>query len=331
VETWPIDIEKNPSNPAHVSSWDQATVCIANPLTGESGACTDGGQIKTTIHANQLLGYTSTALADLMNPATVGIAKATAAFTWTKDEVVSNQVNFDASPSACSGSCTYSWNLGDGSVASGAAISHVYASAGLYSVTLTVNDTMYGFAATTTSQVEAKSINTAPAASKTVPVVAGMSVSFTDTSTDNEDLPANLNVTVNWGDGTTSTGNGGSTFAKTYAAAGSYVIRHSVADSGGMTSSSQNATVSIIEKYSIGGTVIDGSGAALAGTRLSLKMGYTVKSTTLSASDGTYSFNNLLKGCYTVVPSMTGKTFTPASRYLCVGPSSTTVNFTSTP
>ena len=330
--TWPIDVEKNPANPAHVNSWDQATVCITNPMTGETGACTDGGQIKTTIHKNQLLGYTSTALADLMNPATVGIAKATAAFTWTEDPVVSKLVNFDASSSTCgSGSCTYSWNFGDGSTASGATITHGYASAGLYSVTLTVNDTRFGFTATTTSQVEAELVNNPPIASKTSPLVSGMTVTFQDMSSDVQDVQSNLNVTVNWGDGTTSTGKGGDVFTKTYAAAGTYTIRHSVTDSDGMTSSSPNSTVSITEKFAISGAVVDSVSAPVAGAKLSLKIGYTIKSTTLSASDGTYAFNNLLKGCYTVVPSMTGKTFTPASKYLCVGPSSTSINFTAAP
>ena len=86
--------------------------------------------------------------------------------------------------------------------------------------------------------------------------------------------------------------------------------------------------MTIAEKFTISGTVVDGSGAPVAGAKLSLKMGYTIKSTTVSAADGTYSFNNLLKGCYKVVPSMTGKTFTPAETYLCVGPSSTSINFT---
>jgi hypothetical protein len=171
-------------------------------------------------------------------------------------------------------------------------------------------------------------VNTPPVASKNAPVVTGMSVSLTDTSTDGQDAQAALSVTVNWGDGTKSTGNGGSTFTKTYAAAGSYTIRHSVTDTGGLSSTSANAPVVIAEKFTIGGSVVDGSGVAVAGAKLSLKMGYTVKSTTLSAADGTYSFNNLLKGCYTVVPSMTGRTFSPVSRYLCVGPSSTSVDFT---
>ena len=192
---------------------------------------------------------------------------------------------------------------------------------------------MYGFTATTTSQVEAKSINTAPVASKTAVLVSGMTATFQDTSTDRRGpLPTDLNVTVNWGDGTTSTGKGGKYLDQDVR------CRRQLCHPAQRDRFWRNdqfitriQTVTITEKFTIGGTVVDGSSAPLAGAKLSLKMGYTVKSTTLSASDGTYSFNNLLKGCYTVVPSMSGKTFTPASKYLCVGPSSTSVNFTAAP
>ena len=40
---------------------------------------------------------------------------------------------------------TYLWNLGDGSVALGATVSHVYTEGGSYPVTLTVDDGDGGF------------------------------------------------------------------------------------------------------------------------------------------------------------------------------------------
>ena len=148
-------------------------------------------------------------------------------------------------PRVCSGTCTYSWEFGDGSLASGLTTSHVYAAAGMYSVTLTVEDTQYGFKPETTSMVEAKTVNTPPAASKTSVTVSNMTASFRDTSTDAEDAQADLAVMVNWGDGTTTAGSGGGLFTKTYSAGGSYVIRHSVTDTGGLTSSSPNTTATI--------------------------------------------------------------------------------------
>jgi PKD repeat protein len=59
--------------------------------------------------------------------------------------VVGQAVAFDASGTtdegqACNNNCSYSWNFGDGSVASGIAVTHTYAVAGTYFVGLTVVD-----------------------------------------------------------------------------------------------------------------------------------------------------------------------------------------------
>ncbi len=65
--TWPIKVEKNPSNPNHVNAWDQAqTDC--KDMYGMPAPCGDGMYINTTIHANQMLGYDSAMLAFLMTP-----------------------------------------------------------------------------------------------------------------------------------------------------------------------------------------------------------------------------------------------------------------------
>jgi len=65
--TWPIKVEKNPGNPAHVNSWDQALTSCKD-MMGMPTPCGDGTFISTTIHANQLLGYTGSRLATLMSP-----------------------------------------------------------------------------------------------------------------------------------------------------------------------------------------------------------------------------------------------------------------------
>ncbi|MEN8258821.1 MAG: hypothetical protein ABFS09_13250, partial [Thermodesulfobacteriota bacterium] len=67
--TWPIKVEKNPSNPSHVNAWDQAlTDC--KDMFGMPAPCGDGMFIDTTVHANQLLGYDSAMLAFLLAPKT---------------------------------------------------------------------------------------------------------------------------------------------------------------------------------------------------------------------------------------------------------------------
>jgi RHS repeat-associated protein len=65
-----------------------------------------------------------------------------AAFDASRDGM-SLAVNFDASDSQAQGSATlasYAWDFGDGSIASGLTTTHTYASAGTYTVTLTVTD-----------------------------------------------------------------------------------------------------------------------------------------------------------------------------------------------
>ncbi|MGV1099823.1 InlB B-repeat-containing protein [Thiovibrio sp. JS02] len=67
--TWPISVEKNPGNPNHVNSWDQAQTSCKD-MYGMPAPCGDGMFINTTVHANQLLGYDSAMLAFLMAPKT---------------------------------------------------------------------------------------------------------------------------------------------------------------------------------------------------------------------------------------------------------------------
>jgi hypothetical protein len=69
--TWPFSVEKNPGNPSHVNSWDQALTSCKD-MMGMPTACGDGTFINTTVHANQLLGYEATKLAALMSdPSTI--------------------------------------------------------------------------------------------------------------------------------------------------------------------------------------------------------------------------------------------------------------------
>jgi predicted CXXCH cytochrome family protein len=64
--------------------------------------------------------------------------------------------------------------------------------------------------------------------------IDGRTVTLTDTSTDEWYLPDNA-VTVNWGDGASSTGNAGAVFSHAYAKAKRYRIVHTVTDSRGAT------------------------------------------------------------------------------------------------
>jgi hypothetical protein len=81
--------------------------------------------------------------------------------------------------------------------------------------------------------------------------------------------------------------------------------------------------------YSISGTVTSGGGP-LAGVTMTLSGAAT--GTTTTDSNGNYTFSNLANGNYTVTPSMTGYTFSPASRTVTIsGANVTGQNFTGTP
>jgi len=64
--TWPIKVEKNPGNPNHVDSWDQAQTSCKD-MMGMPTPCGDGAFINTAVNANQFLGYDATMLAFLMS------------------------------------------------------------------------------------------------------------------------------------------------------------------------------------------------------------------------------------------------------------------------
>ena len=77
---------------------------------------------------------------------------------------------------------------------------------------------------------------------------------------------------------------------------------------------------------SISGSVLTVGGAPLSGVTVNLS-GASTSSTTTDA-DGSYSFTGLKNGSYTVKPSMTGCTFSPASTTIALNKNATDKNFT---
>jgi inhibitor of cysteine peptidase len=96
-----------------------------------------------------------------------------------------------------------------------------------------------------------------------------------------------------------------------------------------VTGNDFTATASTGSTYSISGTVTTGTGGILSGVTITLSGANT--GTVLSDASGNYSFANLESGSYTVTPSMTGYTFTPASQVVTVNGADVTGNdFTAT-
>jgi hypothetical protein len=88
-----------------------------------------------------------------------------------------------------------------------------------------------------------------------------------------------------------------------------------------------NFTISAASIYSVSGLITPaatGSGATVA-----LTQGTTTIATTTTDASGNYTFANLANGSYTVAPTKTGYTFSPANRAVTIaGANVTAVNFT---
>ena len=94
----------------------------------------------------------------------------------------------------------------------------------------------------------------------------------------------------------------------------------------GANATSVNFTATPIPTYSISGTVSPSG----SGTVLTLSGAST--GTATADGSGNYTFTGLQNGSYTVTPSKSGFTFTPANQPLTInGASATSVNFTATP
>ena len=99
----------------------------------------------------------------------------------------------------------YGWSFGDGETATGEKVTHTYAGAGLYQVTLTVVDNL-GVSDTDVTNASIVILNRPPA----IPLIAGpmngttnteYSYVFGSSDADNDDIT----YTINWGDGSTFT------------------------------------------------------------------------------------------------------------------------------
>lgn len=150
-------------------------------------------------------------------------------------------VTFDASATtdegvACLDACTYSWDFGGGSTATGRIVNHTFTTARTHTVTLTVTD------AAGASASKIKEVTVARVAPPTVtlavapnPPLAGQQATFTATAT-----PASghsiVSYSLNFGDGTSQTTTAPSV-TKTYSSVGTYVATVTVTDDVGQTAS----------------------------------------------------------------------------------------------
>ncbi|MDO8121480.1 PKD domain-containing protein, partial [Isoptericola sp. b490] len=187
----------------------------------------------------------------------------TALFT-TATNFLSVSVDGSGSSDPEGGALSYAWDFGDGSTGSGATTSHTYASAGTYTVSLTVTDPG-GLADTTTYDVTVAANQSPTAAFTATP--AGLSVSV-DGSGSSDPEGGALSYVWDFGDGSTGSG---ATTSHTYASAGTYTISLTVTDPGGLTDTvTHDATVAVNQAPTAAFTAtpaglsvsVDGSGSS---------------------------------------------------------------------
>lgn len=171
-----------------------------------------------------------------------------------QDASVLDLISFDASSSRlrsvpCLAGCSYSWNFGDGSSASGLGVSHAFSSAGVFNVTLTVTSLAAGTFSSTTKPVRI-AVPPAPQAALTINPnnpAAGQTIVFSSASV----LAPGVSIVrhvwdVDNGAPPVDTGETSSyTLIGGYAAATSHRVTLTITDSYGRTSRSTASTISI--------------------------------------------------------------------------------------
>ena len=153
--------------------------------------------------------------------------------------VVEQTISFTGSASGGTSPYSYAWNFGDSSTGSGSPVSHVYQTAGVYTVVLTVTDTA-GHVASASNTVTVTSPLSASftySPSNPAPLT---SVQFTATTTGGT---GPYGYSWDFGDGTTGTG---ASASHLYLLPGTYTVTLTVVDANGLTTTaSTTVTVAI--------------------------------------------------------------------------------------
>jgi PKD repeat protein len=213
-----------------------------------------------------------------------------ASFTATPTTVGAGApVSFDGSSSHEPGGSivSYSWDFGDGTPAgSGATTSHTYATAGTYTVKLTVTD-QSGATDSTTHTVTVVSGPVARFTASPTTASAGSPVSF-DGSGSTDTGSTISSYTWDFGDGTPA--GTGATTTHTYAAAGTYTVTLTVTDHSGQ-SNSTNQMVAVgsvpAATFTLSPTTVGAGAPAFFDGSGSTDTGSTIASYSWDFGDGT--------------------------------------------
>ncbi|MEO7016865.1 MAG: PKD domain-containing protein, partial [Leifsonia sp.] len=189
-----------------------------------------GGSYTVRLTVTDNLGATNSTTATVTVTAPPPNQPPVAAFTST---VTNLSVAFDASSSSDPDGtvASYAWDFGDGATGTGVKPTHVYATAGTFTVTLTVTDNL-GLAGTPVQHpvTTVNAPNQPPVASFTA-TPNGLAVAVDGSASSDPDGTI-ASYAWDFGDGGTATT---ATANHTYAAGGTYSIKLTVTDNGGAT------------------------------------------------------------------------------------------------
>ena len=167
---------------------------------------------------------------------------------------VATPLSFDGSASSDADGTivSFDWTFGDGTAGSGARLMHVYSSARVYTVVLTVTDDSGRTGnATTTAEIVSVVVNQAPTANAGGPYAGRRNVPVAFDGSHSSDPDGSI-VSYAWdfGDGTHGAGINPT---HRYASVGDYSVTLRVTDNGGITSAAATASVSLRKSDSGGG------------------------------------------------------------------------------
>jgi RHS repeat-associated protein len=214
------------------------------------------GTFSVTLTVTGTTGGTATASASA-TVAALPVANAGGPYTGSTGQAVS----FDGSGSTAptGQTLTFAWSFGDGGTAIGSKPTHVYATAGTYTVTLTVTGTSGGTSsATATATIQALSVANAGG-----PYAVNLGQAIVLDGSKSTAPSGQTLTTYAWTFGDSTTGVGVSP-SHTYAAAGTYVVTLTVTStSGNSASATTSATVNQLPVANAGGPYSGNVGQAI--------------------------------------------------------------------
>lgn len=233
---------------------------------------TDSTAVLQGSGALSITGYTSGAMTSVPLTSTIDDYLATAwvdtnapplaDFTATNSGL---RVAVDASASTDGDGeiASYAWDFGDAHTGTGKQTEHTYATAGTYSIRLTVTDND-GAQAVYTTTVTVERVNQPPGAVMATPQVTGLKVSFDGRASSD---PDGSDLTYAWDFGDSETGEGAQT-THTYTNAGSYTVTLIVTDQDGATHQvektvilDQNQAPSAVIQTTVNGLAVEVDGS----------------------------------------------------------------------